>query len=499
MFGLYVALTVLAVCLYFKWSCSYWTRMGNVAGPKPLPIFGNLLEQLTGQKHFGEIFEEMYRAFPQASWVGFYKISNQPGIVVRDLELVREVLTSSFSYFNQNDFQIDEKIDPLLAYNPFVQAGERWKERRNQMTSVFTMNRIRATFPLVQQVAQDFAQYIDRTRKMDAHFEAKDICAKYTINVVASIAFGIDAESFTNPNAEFVRMGNALFAPTWMTAIRSQLALFAPGIAKLLRVPFIPGYVDRWFRNMVRDTVRQRKTAKRHDLFQAMYDSLSENGTVEANENHIVGHSVTFLSEGFETSSTMMSYLLYELAANPSIQDKVVKELRTVMDESEGQLTEAGLHKLVYMEAAMMETLRMHTPVFTLPRICTKDFELPPQFPNDTKRVTLQAGTSVVIPVYAIHYDPDIYPAPYDFDPDRFTEENRKSRPRHAFLGFGEGPRLCLGMKFALHQSKIGIATLLNKYRVKLSPKQELPLEFARNCFLLSPKTGIWLNFEDRQ
>lgn len=122
-----------------------------------------------------------------------------------------------------------------------------------------------------------------------------------------------------------------------------------------------------------------------------------------------------------------------------------MKELRTVLEESDGQLTEAALHKLVYMEAAMMETLRMHTPVFTLPRICTQDYELPPQFPTDTKRITLRRGTSVIIPVYAIHYDPDIYPMPYKFDPDRFLEENRKSRPRHAFLGFGEGPRLCLG------------------------------------------------------
>ena len=56
-----------------------------------------------------------------------------------------------------------------------------------------------------------------------------------------------------------------------------------------------------------------------------------------------------------------------------------------------------------------------------------------------------------------------------------------------------------VGMKFALHQSKIGIATLLNKYRVKVSSKQELPLEFAKSSFLLNPKSGLWLNFEDRE
>ncbi|XP_035794485.1 probable cytochrome P450 308a1 [Anopheles albimanus] len=498
MFGLYVALTVLAVCLYFKWACSYWHRVGNVAGPKPLPLFGNLLEQLTGRKHFGEIFEEMYRAFPQARWVGFYKLSNKPAIVVRDLDLVRDVMVSHFSSFNQNDFHIDETIDPLLAFNPFVQSGERWKQRRSEMTSILTMNRVRSTFPLVQQVAEEFVKYIDRTKQENPDIEAKDLCIKYTVNVVASVAFGIDAESFTNPNAEFPRMGNALFAPSFITALRSQLALFAPDLAKLLRVPFVPGYVDRWFRTMVRETIRQRKVEKRHDLFQAIYDNLSENGTVEVNENSITGHSVTFLSEGFETSSTMMCYLLYELAANSSEQEKVVKELRTVLKETDGKLTEPSLHKLTYLEAAMMETLRMHSPVFTLPRVCTKDFELPPQFPNDTKQVTLRRGTSVVIPVYAIHHDPEIYTKPYVFDPERFTEDNRSSRHRYAFLGFGEGPRLCLGMKFALHQTKIGIATLLNRYSVSLSPKQELPLEFARNSFLLAPKSGIWLNFKER-
>lgn len=60
MIELCIALAVLAICLYFKWSCSYWRRVGNVDGPQPLPIFGNGLEQITGAKHFGEIFEEIY-------------------------------------------------------------------------------------------------------------------------------------------------------------------------------------------------------------------------------------------------------------------------------------------------------------------------------------------------------------------------------------------------------------------------------------------------------
>lgn len=253
---------------------------------------------------------------------------------------------------------------------------------------------------------------------------------------------------------------------------------------------------------MVNEIIRQRKEGevKRQDLFQAIYDSQTQNGTIEVKVNEIVGHSVTFLTEGFETSSTLMSYFLYELASNQHIQDQVLNELDCVLKEYDGKLTDEAVQKLTYMERAMYETLRMHSPVFTLTKVCTKEFELPTQYADEAgKRVTMPVGMLAIIPVNGIHYDPDIYPDPYRFDPDRFLDENRKARHRYSFLSFGEGPRICLGLKFGLTQSKIGIATLLSKYRVKQSDKQELPLEICRKSFLLAPKNGIWVRFEDRR
>lgn len=80
-------------------------------------------------------------------------------------------------------------------------------------------------------------------------------------------------------------------------------------------------------------------------------------------------------------------------------------------------------------------------------RLCTKPFELPPPRGRNTgKPVMLKVGTPIIIPVMAIHYDPNIYPNPEKFDPDRFTEENKGSRPKYSFLAFGEGPRICLGI-----------------------------------------------------
>ncbi|XP_053684902.1 probable cytochrome P450 308a1 [Sabethes cyaneus] len=500
MFQLYVALAVLAVCVYYKWYCSYWRRTGNIDGPQPLPLFGNMFEQIVGRKHFGEIFEEIYREYPTASWIGIYELFNKPAIVVRDLELVKEVLVGNFQSYNKNLFEIDERIDPLLAANPFTQSGEQWKKTRSQVVPIFSASKIRTTLPVIENVAENFLDYVDRTRESNPDFEAKEICAKYTIDVVASCAFGIDAESFTNPNAEFRQMCFQIFNPSSIFPwIRAMLTIFAPKVASILRIPFVPKTVDQWFRKLVAEIIRQRKQGtKRQDMFQAMYDSLSQNGSIDVKSNEIVGHSVTFLTEGFETSSTLMSHLLFELASNQKIQDRVFNEISAVSKEYDGKLTDEAVQKLNYLERAMYETLRMHSAVFTLSKMCTKEIELPAQYPTDSKRVVIKPGMSAIIPVRAIHYDPEIYPDPTRFEPDRFLEENKQARHRYAFLGFGEGPRICLGMKFGLTQSKVGIAKLLSKYRVKLSSKQQLPLEFEKKAFLLTAKNGIWINFEER-
>ncbi|XP_062561218.1 probable cytochrome P450 308a1 [Armigeres subalbatus] len=503
MIALYIALGALVVIvLYFKWLCSYWRRIGNIDGPAPLPIFGNGYEQITGAKHFGEIFGDIYRSYQTASWVGIHGLFNKPSIVVRDLELVKEILVGSFQHFNKNSFEVNESIDPLFSVNPFTQSGDLWKERRSQVVPVLSQTKIRSCFPIIKNVAENFVNYVTETRESSPDFEAKDICARFTIDSVASCVFGIDAESFTNPGSEFRRVGFELFNPnSALTAVRTLLTLFAPKLSLLLRLPFVPRHVDRWFRQLVNEVVRQRKEGKvkRQDLFQALYDSLTQNGVMDAKSDEIVGHSVTFLTEGFETSSTLMCYLLYELASNPHIQDRVLDEIDSVLKEYGGQLSDEAVNKLVYMERAMYETLRLHSPVFTLTKVCTKDFELPPQYSDGRgKQVTLKVGMPAVIPVHAIHLDPEIFPEPYQFDPDRFLDENRKARHRYSFLAFGEGPRICLGMKFGLAQSKVGIATLLSKYRVIQSSKQKLPLEMARQTFLLAPKDGVWVNFVER-
>lgn len=90
-----------------------------------------------------------------------------------------------------------------------------------------------------------------------------------------------------------------------------------------------------------------------------------------------------------------------------------------------------------------LETLRMYPPAIFLNRLCTEEYDLP--HPSGSGKITIKKGMSVVIPLLGIHHDPAYYPNPDKFDPDRFNEDQKNSRPKCSFLGFGEGPRICLG------------------------------------------------------
>lgn len=86
-----------------------------------------------------------------------------------------------------------------------------------------------------------------------------------------------------------------------------------------------------------------------------------------------------------------------------------------------------------------IETLRMHPPVPVLNRVCSKKYTIP------DSNITFNVGEKLMIPIYALHNDPKYYPNPEVFDPERFTEENKSSRPPGTFIPFGDGPRICIG------------------------------------------------------
>ncbi|CAD7077682.1 unnamed protein product [Hermetia illucens] len=493
----YLGLLVLILFLYHKWSANHWRRCG-VDGPVPLPLVGNLLEYILAKKHFGEVYQKVYKSYSSASYVGIYRLLNEPAILVRDLDFVKDVFVRKFNAYHDNSVMIDPKLDPLAMSNPFYAKGDRWKLLRSQLAPLFTSSKVKSLFPLVYDVCQKFEKYVARGPDNQYNaFEAKDLCSKFTIEVMASCGFGLNGEAFTNPNSEFAKFGEQIYSPTFWTFLQSVGGHFLPPVSKILRLPSIPKNIQRWLTIIAKEVIRRRETENgtRNDFLQLISDT-KENDKI-LSENEVLGHCSTLLIEGFETSSTLMAYCLYELAINPDIQKAVHEELDRVLVKHNRTITYESLQEMNYLNSAMLETLRMHPVMSATVKLCTEDTELPPQYPGG-RPVTIPAGTSIVVPVMAIQYDPELYPKPNTFNPERFNDENQGSRNKYSFLSFGEGPRICIGMRFGMMQSKAGLATILYKYNVRLSPKTQVPTKPTPATYLLNPESGLWMNFERR-
>ena len=137
----------------------------------------------------------------------------------------------------------------------------------------------------------------------------------------------------------------------------------------------------------------------------------------------------------------------------------------------------------------------MHPPFTAISRECTVDTEL---ISENGQKVKIEKGINIYIPTYQLQHDPEYYQNPEEFIPERFCKENggmKAFKDKGVFLTFGDGPRICLGMKFAQMQSKAAIVEIVTNFQIKISDKTSEPLIMDPKEFLNIKQGGLWLNF----
>jgi len=187
-----IILTIITlVYVWLKWNYSYWKRL-NVPGPEPSFIVGNLGATFTMKKHFGDVVDEWYDKFSNMPYIGYFKAFT-PAIMVRDPDLIKDILIKDFPSFSENDFGFDEKEDPLLSSNPFILKDEKWRSARSILAPLFTANKVKifliqyltlflnychfqvkTLFPLMYSAGEKLKQYIRKQGSMK-DIEAKDV------------------------------------------------------------------------------------------------------------------------------------------------------------------------------------------------------------------------------------------------------------------------------------------------------------------------------------
>uniref|UniRef100_A0A182SU18 Cytochrome P450 n=1 Tax=Anopheles maculatus TaxID=74869 RepID=A0A182SU18_9DIPT len=319
--------------------------------------------------------------------------------------------------------------------------------------------------------------------------------AKYTTDVVASCIFAIDAQSFEKEEPEIRLMGKRIMNFNFVVQLVLLVTTFCPSVKHFYKFSFIPKDTEEFFIRIMQDAIRYRKTNKinRTDFLDHLLQLQERKQITDVD---IAGHGVSFFADGFETSSIVLTYCLYDLAKHSTIQQELRDEIRKAKETGDGSMSYEQLVEMPLLEQIVCETMRIHPLLAVMAKRCTADTTL--VGPKDRK-IFVKKGTTVVLPYYSINFDADHFADPHKYDPSRFSPENGGSklyRDRGVYFPFSEGPRMCLGMRFALTQVKRAIVEIVERFSISVGSKTIEPFEMDPSMFMLMPKGGIWLDFK---
>ncbi|KAK8724371.1 hypothetical protein OTU49_011359, partial [Cherax quadricarinatus] len=177
----------------------------------------------------------------------------------------------------------------------------------------------------------------------------------------------------------------------------------------------------------------------------------------------------TFMFAGHDTTATGINWILYTLGLHPHIQTRVQEELDDIFGSSDRPVTVDDVRLMKYTEMCIKETFRIFPPVPITCRQINEDIVI--------NKYRIPAGTTIKTIIYKLHRDPEQFPDPEVFDPDRFLLENVNKRHPYSYVPFSAGPRNCIGQKFAMLEIKIVLSNILRKFRVQsVVPRDQLKI-----------------------
>lgn len=406
-----------------------------------------------------------------------------------------------------------------MSKNLFTSVNDDWRRIRAISSPAFTSGKMKRMFPLIGENCEEFSDILDTYAKDKKEIELKKMHGSYTMDVIAKVAFATHTNSHKNPDNDFKKNVNAIIEiNNWKIVLLFMVPMFVLKVP-IIRDFFLPSNTAEFFFDVGRQLIKKRKdnNEQHNDFLQLLIDVERDESVLkqsDANEGHHVNESKEemdaslralnnvvekklteneilaqcwlFFIAGYETTASTLTYCSYELAVNPGVQQKLYEEIRDSLNNNNGNKIDYDtLLKLPYLDAVLSETLRKYPPVIRLERQAMDDISL------GTTGYVIPKGMIAEIPVYAIHYDPEYYPKPEEFIPERFLPENRENMTPYTYLPFGSGPRNCIGMRFALLEAKLAIVNILLKFRFFRSDNTTVPIKLNRGRRVVPSKKVV--------
>lgn len=425
-----------------------------------LPVLGHLLPLARDPMGF------LQAARARGDVVVFH-LGPRPVYQVNSAELIREVLVTRAHEFRRGE--VFAQARRVLGDGLATADGDVHMRQRRTVQPAFHPDRLAAYLTVMgEQIDAVAGSWVAQRRlRLDREL------AQLTVAVTAKALFRAD-------------LGRAA-----VREVRRSLAPVLNGIVRRAALPVewlnrLPTPGNRRFAvalDRLRTVVDEVVDAYRRDGTDHG-DLLSMLIAAEAGDDEVRTQVLHLLMAGTETTATTLSWVFYELARHPDVAARVRQELGTVLGGR--PVTGPDLAELRYLDRVLTETIRRHTPVWLLVRRAATTVRL-----GD---VTLPPGAQVLINLPTLHRDPDLFPDPLRFDPDRWLLPPSDLEQRARFIPFGTGAHKCVGADFAWTEMKAAVALISTRWRLDLAPQhrvREIPRAFLRPSALpMIPRVG---------
>lgn len=393
-------------------------------------------------------------------------------------DLVAQVLVS-----NQDNYVKARTYKPLtelLGRGLLTNEGDSWTRQRRLMQPMFARRRIDAFAPAIVDAA---GQAMDRWAGLDTGsvgsvVDVAEEMSALTLDVVGRALFSSDL------SGEAQQMGPALetVLTAFIKVVRNPLFMLVPNYHRWPTPNRLRARgAETHLRTVVDTLITQRRAEARagdeRDLLDMLLAARDDTGKPLA-EQQIRDELMTFMLAGHETTANALAWTLLLLSRHPQARDRLESEVDTVL--SGRSATAADASKLEWTSAVISEGMRLYPPAWMIEREAKALDEL--------AGVEVPARSVVATPPYLVHRNPDHWPNPEGFDPERFLPDAVASRHRFAYLPFGGGRRQCIGGGFAMLESVLLLATIVQRFQLDLVPGHQPE---ALTAVTLRPANGI--------
>ena len=377
----------------------------------------------------------------------------------------RDVLSRSYPFVDRELPAFTEQRR-LNGGSLFNFKHEAWLPRRRALQPVFTKQH-------VKQFAGHMAEGADKLSQAwgeDAEVDLDQECRQLTLRVLARSVLGLDLDARADRLSESLRTMQTYVADRGIRPVHAPWWLPTPARRRARAA-------NETFQRLADNILRACRADPTRDapLVRALIDVADPDTGQPLSDDDIRHELVVFLAAGHDTTATTLTYALWALGAHPELQDRVAAEVAAIGDRP---LTSNDVPRLGYTVQVLHEALRLCPPGPATSRMVMRDFDV------DGYRV--EAGTVVLVGIYAMHRDPSLWDHPLVFDPERFSPGNSKYRDRWQFLPFGGGPRSCIGDHFAMLEATLGLATIIRNTEIQ-SLDGDFPLALPLTLVAAAP------------